>query len=409
MSQQEFLDLKYSKHFTGSLVDSVFFGPGGSQWLENTVLYKKYAVLTDAISDVHRSNELRLYNRRQIGQKTCVHEKKKHTSNCAIINDSFIDETPISLTSDDDSTETEFITIKTQNDKKLSALMKQNDSQLAFDYGALSSTPVTSLSCHAPEFIPSRKQETQEPYEISANQHIFNPMYVEARVMTEFSETYRYYEGTQGLSSSNRMYQLEEDVCLKPFNISNNSNDSGIACENIHSPSCINKDQSRGLRKFSFECETRTENEVYDFTDNVDYDRCFPPLSRTRNTNITHLIGRTMEYENRDNERKSHYKGTSEISHYGKSQLGMRPFTSRRNDQTKRACVYCKRIGKNESMFDSHCLRNPITGKLMCPLLVENTCDFCGDTKDDQVHTTNDCKNRPQKQTGFMSFEPLLE
>jgi len=287
--------------------------------------------------------------------------------------------------------------------------MKQNDSQLSFDSGALSSTPVTSLSCHAPEFIPSRKQETKEPYELSANQHISNPMYVEARVMTEFSETYRYYEGTQGLSSSNRMYQFKEDACLKPFNISNYSNDSGVASENIHSPS-YNKDQFRSLRMFNFETETRTENEEYDFTDNVDYDRCFPPLSRSRNTKITRQLERTMEHENVDNDRKLHYKGSSEItSHYSNSRPGMRPFTSRRSDQTKRACVYCKRIGKNESMFDSHCLRNPITGKLMCPLLVDNTCDFCGDTKDDQVHTTNDCKNRPQKQTGFMSFEPLLQ
>jgi len=228
------------------------------------------------------------------------------------------------------------------------------------------------------------------------------------------------YERIERFQISGEAYHMEQDnqyhhydiensdIHMQPFNLSSFSNDSGIA-----SPTYNIQDKYRHLHKLNFDNNKGAQNENYDIGDSLDYDRCFPPLSPSGITKLTRSIGRTMDIEDISLERNLHHKVQSKVANnfqnVQKTRNGARMIASKRNGQTKRACVYCKRMGKNESMFDSHCLRNPITGKLMCPLLVDNACDLCGDTKDDLVHTTSDCTNSSQKQGGFMTFDPLLK
>jgi len=77
---------------------------------------------------------------------------------------------------------------------------------------------------------------------------------------------------------------------------------------------------------------------------------------------------------------------------------GSRPrYNSERRQQHhshRKSCAYCLRNGKNESMYDSHCLRNPLTKNLMCPELKEKLCTLCKDTGDDQVHASHECPHQ---------------
>jgi len=76
---------------------------------------------------------------------------------------------------------------------------------------------------------------------------------------------------------------------------------------------------------------------------------------------------------------------------------------SERRPSLRRSCVYCLRNGKNVSMYNSHCLRNPLTKNIMCPELKEKLCALCKDTGDDQVHASDECP-----QTAFASVSPPL-
>jgi len=58
----------------------------------------------------------------------------------------------------------------------------------------------------------------------------------------------------------------------------------------------------------------------------------------------------------------------------------------------RESCSFCIRIGRDKAMYDSHCLRNPITGAIMCPELKRHKiCHHCGDTGDDFVHSEFEC------------------
>jgi len=61
------------------------------------------------------------------------------------------------------------------------------------------------------------------------------------------------------------------------------------------------------------------------------------------------------------------------------------------NNLHRKACSFCIRNGGDKSMYDSHCLRNPITNAIMCPELKKlKLCHKCGDTGDDFVHTSSE-------------------
>ena len=70
---------------------------------------------------------------------------------------------------------------------------------------------------------------------------------------------------------------------------------------------------------------------------------------------------------------------------------GIKPRIRSTKRKFVRHCDYCFRSGMDESMYDSHCLRNPITGYVMCPILMGNVCRKCGDTGDEKVHSTVEC------------------
>ena len=45
-----------------------------------------------------------------------------------------------------------------------------------------------------------------------------------------------------------------------------------------------------------------------------------------------------------------------------------------------RKCKFCKNNGESKDQFSSHVLRNPNTGKLICPVLRSHICEMCGAT-----------------------------
>lgn len=273
-----------------------------------------------------------------------------------------------------------------QNDFQINVKIKRKVSE----HGIISSTPVSNLSCYAPEFVPNTEARSQNVPYLPSYLPVSKPLYMDTRFLTEHSQIYSQLDRIENLRISARTYHYEED-----------GNDSGIGCDHIHSPTSPNKIEYPNSSMFDYR--------DYNVSDPIDYDRAFPPLNGPYKSKITNVLGRKIEYKNLYQEVNLHSTLTSFTNPNEKLKARTRSLPVKKNDQTKRACVYCKRMGKNESMYDSHCLRNPITEKLMCPLLVDNTCDFCGDTKDDTVHTTQDCKIRSQKHVGFRSFEPLLK
>lgn len=301
-------------------------------------------------------------------------------------------------------------------------------------HGALSSTPTSKLSYAAPEFIPttehiySRYIESSRVTSIPITakttyprkellkdfQEIFFPYETSDSALIN-SETYHYSEESSVMFHSHVIeHQHDVETYLQPFNSSTTSNDSGIVSEGLHSPFSPNRAAPGSPPKFQFKASRGYQEEKVNIMDEMDYDTSFPPLHRyVKNTRISQLVERTFDsdlsstVQNSISTQDSKYQRNHEttVNH----RINEKYCGLRRNDPTKRACTYCKRIGKDESMFDSHCLRNPITKKLMCPTLVDSICAICGDTNDDKVHTTNECQNRTQKQVGFKTFDPLLE
>lgn len=56
----------------------------------------------------------------------------------------------------------------------------------------------------------------------------------------------------------------------------------------------------------------------------------------------------------------------------------------------RRYCGFCKTNGETPSVFYSHEIRDPITGKTVCPTLRRHTCEICCATGDD-AHTRSHC------------------
>jgi len=80
------------------------------------------------------------------------------------------------------------------------------------------------------------------------------------------------------------------------------------------------------------------------------------------------------------------YRRSAALAHPGAG-----PPAAEQRNKVRRSCIYCIRKGMNESMYDSHCLRNPLTKILMCPELKARLCRVCKDTGDDRVHASDEC------------------
>nr|ACO11477.1 Nanos homolog 2 [Caligus rogercresseyi] len=75
-------------------------------------------------------------------------------------------------------------------------------------------------------------------------------------------------------------------------------------------------------------------------------------------------------------------------------QISAKPPTSSYNAQSfsrnNKTCEYCRSKGESRAAYSSHCLRNPLTGKVICPLLREYMCEVCKSTGDD-AHVESKC------------------
>lgn len=303
---------------------------------------------------------------------------------------------------------------------------------VAADNDAISSTPISQLSCSAPEFIPTTETSYKNVMSFRIPYHVpvVTSTYVDEELLNELNQIgfqynfrqipnhseKRYYSEEPSVISPNTTIQRQQEAetYLQPFNISSISNDSGILSECLRSPFSPNDTGSSSPLKFHFRNTYGYQDENYNVVERMDYDSSFPPLHRyDKKKNVSLQSERNFEtnkstYATTPTSKQEH-KPTARHEKSANNRTNGSYLVQKRSDQAKRACVYCKRMGRDESMFDSHCLRNPISQKLMCPLLVDNICEICGDTKDDNVHTTNECKNRTPMNTGFKSFQPLLK
>nr|ACO15593.1 Nanos homolog 2 [Caligus clemensi] len=58
-----------------------------------------------------------------------------------------------------------------------------------------------------------------------------------------------------------------------------------------------------------------------------------------------------------------------------------------------RECSFCRNNGESRLHYQSHCLRNPHSGTLVCPVLRSYRCEICG-ASGDNAHTRNYCPMR---------------
>ncbi|XP_040580325.1 uncharacterized protein [Lepeophtheirus salmonis] len=56
----------------------------------------------------------------------------------------------------------------------------------------------------------------------------------------------------------------------------------------------------------------------------------------------------------------------------------------------RKHCEFCKNNGCRIDQYQSHCLRNPLTGRVICPVLREYVCEVCKSTGDD-AHIESNC------------------
>lgn len=73
-----------------------------------------------------------------------------------------------------------------------------------------------------------------------------------------------------------------------------------------------------------------------------------------------------------------------------------------------RECKFCKNNGESREQYTSHVLRNPVTGKLICPVLRSHVCEICGVSGDD-AHTRNYCPQGKQEKKMLLAVPVCLK